>query len=155
MFIRNWSFQRMNEWMNVYLYTAHITHSVPRQFTILLEWDRTSAWKRQRASKKTYSLYHKKTQNLKNFLVSSWWYRHLKVELNTSGVSRVFYFCPYASNRNPGGKNDLFINSGADKDSIDHVRYVNSRTWIPRNSDQSHRLLSFLCLTIPKRDRDT
>ena len=31
----------LNEWMNVYLYTAHIT----RQFTIIFEWDRTSACK--------------------------------------------------------------------------------------------------------------
>ena len=32
---------RMNEWMNVYLYTEHIS----RRFTILIEWDRTSACK--------------------------------------------------------------------------------------------------------------
>ena len=37
----------MNEGMNVYewmcIYIPHISHSVPRRFTILLEWDRTSA----------------------------------------------------------------------------------------------------------------
>ena len=31
----------MNEWMCIYI--PHISHSVPRRFTILLEWDRTSA----------------------------------------------------------------------------------------------------------------
>ena len=31
----------MNEWMCIYI--PHISHSVPRRFTILTEWDRTSA----------------------------------------------------------------------------------------------------------------
>ena len=31
----------LNEWMCIYI--PHISHSVPRRFTILLEWDRTSA----------------------------------------------------------------------------------------------------------------
>ena len=33
-----------NEWIEwICIYIPHISHSVPRRFTILLEWDRTSA----------------------------------------------------------------------------------------------------------------
>ena len=33
------------EWMNECIYIPHISHIVSRRFTILIEWDRTSAYK--------------------------------------------------------------------------------------------------------------
>ena len=39
------SLYRMNEWMNECTYIPHISHTVSRRFTILIEWDRTSACK--------------------------------------------------------------------------------------------------------------
>ena len=44
-------FVRLNEWMNEWMnecmciYIPHISHTVSRRFTILIEWDRTSACK--------------------------------------------------------------------------------------------------------------
>ena len=38
---RSFSCEWVNEWMCIYI--PHISHGVPRRFTILLEWDRTSA----------------------------------------------------------------------------------------------------------------
>ena len=36
-------YEWMNEWMHIYI--PHISHIVSRRFTILIEWDRTSACK--------------------------------------------------------------------------------------------------------------
>ena len=38
-------YEWMNEWMNECIYIPHISHIVSRRFTILIEWDRTSACK--------------------------------------------------------------------------------------------------------------
>ena len=38
-----WTNEWMNEWMCIYI--PHISHTVSRRFTILIEWDRTSACK--------------------------------------------------------------------------------------------------------------
>ena len=35
----------LNEWMNECIYIPHLSHIVSRRFTILIEWDRTSACK--------------------------------------------------------------------------------------------------------------
>ena len=40
-----YSVHLMNEWINGCIYIPHISHIVSRRFTILIEWDRTSACK--------------------------------------------------------------------------------------------------------------
>ena len=42
----NFQISQVNEWMNeLCIYVPHISHIVSRRFTILIEWDRTSACK--------------------------------------------------------------------------------------------------------------